>query len=167
ETDNMWIPVHKSWKLNERHYGALQGLNKTKTAEKHGEEQVHKWRRDFDITPPLLEKTDDRFPGKERKYRELSPEELPAGESLKTAIERAIPYWKDAIVPAVKQGKKVIVAAHGNSLRALVKYLDNIPDRDIPELNIPTGIPLVYELDESMNPSTSYYLKGQAPRPTF
>lgn len=161
ETDNMWIPVHKSWKLNERHYGALQGLNKTKTAEKYGEEQVHQWRRSFDIAPPLLGKDDERFPGNERKYSELYPEELPAGESLQTTIERVIPYWENAIVPALKQGKKVIVAAHGNSLRALVKYLDNISDRDIPDLNIPTGVPLVYELDNEMNPVTSYYLKDE------
>lgn len=159
ETDNMWIPVHKSWELNERHYGALQGLNKTKTAEEYGKEQVHEWRRSFDVAPPLLEKDDERYPDKERKYRELLPEEIPAGESLQATIKRVIPYWQNTITPTIKNDKKVIVAAHGNSLRALVKYLDNISDDDITELDIPTGVPLIYELNDQLKSITSYYLE--------
>lgn len=162
EMDEMWIPVRKSWKLNERHYGALQGLNKAETAEKYGDEQVHIWRRSFDVSPPLLEKDDRRLPGKERKYKELLPQELPTGESLETTIERAIPYWEKQIVPDLKSGKKVVIAAHGNSLRALVKYLDNISDKDIAGVNIPTGVPLVYELDEKLQPVEKYYLEDEA-----
>lgn len=159
EMDEMWIPVHKSWKLNERHYGALQGLNKAETAEKYGDEQVHIWRRSFDVSPPPLDKDDRRLPGKERKYNELLPQELPTGESLETTIKRVIPYWEKQIVPDLKNGKKVVIAAHGNSLRALVKYLDNISDEDIAGVNIPTGVPLVYELDENLRPTEKYYLE--------
>lgn len=160
EMDEMWIPVHKSWKLNERHYGALQGLNKAETADKYGDEQVHIWRRSFDVTPPPLEIDDERFPGKERKYSALLPEELPTGESLKTTIQRVIPYWEKHIVPNLKDGKKVLIAAHGNSLRALVKYIENVNDADIAEFNIPTSVPLVYELNGKLQPITKYYLEG-------
>ncbi len=158
EMDLMWIPVVRSWRLNERHYGALQGLNKSETAKKYGEEQVHKWRRSYDIRPPPLTKDDDRYPGKDPRYKELSESELPLTECLKDTVERFLPYWKEVIAPTVKSGKKVLVAAHGNSLRALVKYLDNISDEEIPKLNIPTGIPLVYELDEDLRPIRHYYL---------
>ena len=158
EMDLMWIPVHNSWRLNERHYGALQGLNKAETAEKHGMDQVKIWRRSFDIRPPALTEDDDRYPGKDPRYANLKPEEIPRTEALKDTIERFLPYWHDAIAPTVKQGTRVIIAAHGNSLRALVKYLDNIPDSDIVELNIPTGIPLVYELEDDLKPIRSYYL---------
>ncbi|GAB4073692.1 2,3-diphosphoglycerate-dependent phosphoglycerate mutase [Barrientosiimonas marina] len=161
EMDELWLPVHKSWKLNERHYGALQGLDKAKTAEEHGEEQVHQWRRSFDVAPPLLETSDERFPANDRKYSELSKDELPAGESLKGTIERVIPYWHETIVPELENDQKIVIAAHGNSLRALVKYLDNISDQDITDVNIPTGVPLVYELDNDLNPVTSYYLRDE------
>jgi 2,3-bisphosphoglycerate-dependent phosphoglycerate mutase len=157
-----WIPEFKSWRLNERHYGALQGLNKAETAAKYGEEQVHIWRRSFDIRPPSLETSDSRYPGHEPKYRELSADELPLTESLKDTIARFMPYWHDVIAPHVQNGRRVLIAAHGNSLRALVKYLDNIPDAAIAELNIPTGIPLVYELDENLKPLQHYYLGDQA-----
>ena len=159
--DLHWIPVIKSWKLNERHYGALQGLNKAETAEKEGEEQVHIWRRSFDTPPPALEKNDDRYPGNEEKYAELSESELPTCESLKMTIERVMPYWKNEIVPQMKKGKEIIVSAHGNSLRALVKHLDGISDEDISSLNIPTGRPLVYEFDQEMNVKDKYYLGDQ------
>lgn len=158
EMDLLWIPVQRSWRLNERHYGALQGLNKAETAKKYGEEQVHKWRRDSSVYPPALDKKDERYPGNDLRYRELKEEELPLTENLNDTIKRVIPYWKEIIVPTIQLDKKIIIAAHGNSLRALVKYLDNISDEDIVNLNIPTGIPLVYELDDNLNPITHYYL---------
>src|SRR5690606_3578435 len=158
EMDLMWIPVVRSWRLNERHYGDLQGLNKAETAKKFGEEQVKIWRRSYDIQPPALNKNDDRYPGKDPRYSELKESELPLTECLKDTVERFVPYWKETIAPTVKSGKRVIIAAHGNSLRALVKYLDNISDEEIVELNIPTGIPLVYELKEDLTPIRSYYL---------
>jgi len=156
--DLMWIPVVRSWRLNERHYGALQGLNKAEMAKKFGEEQVHIWRRSYDIRPPELDKNDERFPGKDPRYKNLSEKELPQTECLKDTVERFLPYWKDTIAPSIKSGKKLIIAAHGNSLRALVKYLDNVPDDEIVGLNIPTGVPLVYELDERLKPIKHYYL---------
>ncbi len=158
EMDLMWIPVHNSWRLNERHYGALQGLNKAETAEKYGDQQVKIWRRSYDIQPPALEKADERFPGHDPRYNNLKPEELPAAECLKDTVERFLPYWHETIAPAIKSGRRVIIAAHGNSLRALVKYLDNISEENIVELNIPTGMPLVYELDADLKPLKSYYL---------
>ena len=160
--DLMWIPVHRTWRLNERHYGALQGLNKAETAAKYGEKQVKIWRRSYDIPPPALEPTDERFPGKDRRYADLKPAELPATECLKDTVARFLPAWHEQIAPTIKSGKRVLIAAHGNSLRALVKYLDNISDADIVELNIPTGIPLVYELDQSLKPIKRYYLGDQA-----
>jgi 2,3-bisphosphoglycerate-dependent phosphoglycerate mutase len=158
EMDLMWIPVHNHWRLNERHYGALQGLNKAETAEKHGVEQVKIWRRSYDIPPPVLTKDDERYPGKDPRYARLSPEELPLTESLKDTVARFLPYWHETIAPVVRSDKRVIIAAHGNSLRALVKFLDNIPDSEIVGLNIPTGIPLVYELEDDLKPIRSYYL---------
>jgi 2,3-bisphosphoglycerate-dependent phosphoglycerate mutase len=158
QLDQLWIPVVKSWQLNERHYGSLQGLNKAETAEQHGEEQTKVWRRSFDTPPPPLQRNDPRHPGNDPRYAALSETELPATESLKETIARFIPYWTTTIAPEVKAGKRVLIAAHGNSLRALVKYLDGISDQDIVELNIPTGIPLVYELDEQLKPIRSYYL---------
>jgi 2,3-bisphosphoglycerate-dependent phosphoglycerate mutase len=158
EMDLMWIPVIRNWRLNERHYGALQGLNKAETAKKFGEEQVHIWRRSYDTPPPALEKNDERFPGSDPRYSDLTGTELPLTECLKDTVARFVPYWENTIAPTIKQGKKVIIAAHGNSLRALVKYLDDIPDEEIVGLNIPTGIPLVYELDENLNSLKSYYL---------
>lgn len=160
--DLMWIPVIRSWRLNERMYGALQGLNKAQTAEKYGEEQVHLWRRSYDIQPPALDKNDERYPGKDRRYADLAEKDVPTTECLKDTVERFLPYWKDTIAPMIKTGKRVIIAAHGNSLRALVKYLDNISDEEIPELNIPTGVPLVYELDENLKPVQHYYLGDQS-----
>ncbi len=159
--DLMWIPVERSWRLNERHYGALQGLNKAETAKKFGDEQVHIWRRSYDIQPPALEKNDERFPGKDLRYKNLTENELPLTECLKDTVERFLPYWKETIAPTIKSGKKIIIAAHGNSLRALVKYLDDIPDEEIVGLNIPTGVPLVYELDENLKPIKHYYLGNQ------
>jgi 2,3-bisphosphoglycerate-dependent phosphoglycerate mutase len=159
--DLMWIPVHRTWRLNERHYGALQGLNKAETAAKFGEAQVKIWRRAYDIAPPPLDKTDERFPGRDRRYADLKPEELPATECLKDTVARFLPAWHEQIAPTIKGGKRVLIAAHGNSLRALVKYLDNISDKDIVELNIPTGIPLVYELDANLAPVKHYYLGDQ------
>jgi len=159
--DLMWIPVYHSWRLNERHYGALQGLNKSETAAKYGEEQVLTWRRSYDILPPALEKTDERYPGNDPRYKDLAESEIPVNESLKTTVERFVPYWEDVIAPTIKSGKKVIIAAHGNSLRALVKYLDDISDDKIISLNIPTGIPLVYELDDDLKPIRHYYLGDQ------
>ena len=156
--DLLWLPVHKSWRLNERHYGALQGLNKAEMAQKFGEEQVLVWRRSYDTPPPALERTDERFPGHDRRYADLDPRTLPTTECLKDTVERFLPYWQDAIVPALKANQRVIIAAHGNSLRALVKYLDNISDAEIVGLNIPTGIPLVYELDDELKPLRNYYL---------
>ncbi len=159
--DLHWIPVIKSWKLNERHYGSLQGLNKAETAEKEGAEQVHIWRRSFDTPPPALDKDDDRYPGHEEKYSELSEDQLPTAETLKMTIERVMPYWENEIVPAMKKGKKIIISAHGNSLRALVKHLDGISDEEISSLNIPTGRPLVYEFDQEINVKDKYYLGDQ------
>ncbi|MCX7798146.1 MAG: 2,3-diphosphoglycerate-dependent phosphoglycerate mutase [Melioribacter sp.] len=161
EMDLMWIPVIKSWRLNERHYGALQGLNKAETAEKYGIEQVKLWRRSYDIPPPPLDENDDRYPGKDPRYKDLDKKDIPLTESLKSTVERFLPYWHETIAPTIKSGKKVIIAAHGNSLRALVKYLDNISDEDIVELNIPTGIPLIYELDDDLKPIKHYYLGDQ------
>src|SRR5262245_28544390 len=154
----MWIPVQHSWRLNERHYGALQGLNKAQTAAQYGEEQVRIWRRSYDVPPPALEESDPRHPGTDPRYRGLSPSELPLTECLKDTVARFLPYWHQAIVPAIQSGRKVIIAAHGNSLRALVKYLDHISDQDIVGLNIPTGVPLVYELDEQLKPLRHDYL---------
>ncbi len=159
--DLMWVPVIRSWRLNERMYGALQGLNKAQTAEKYGDEQVHLWRRSYDVPPPALEKDDERYPGKDRRYADLDERDIPTTECLKDTVERFLPYWKDTIAPSIKSGKRVIIAAHGNSLRALVKYLDNISDEEIPGLNIPTGVPLVYELDENLKPIKHYYLGDQ------
>lgn len=161
DMDLMWIPVHRSWRLNERMYGDLQGLNKAQTAEKFGQEQVHVWRRSYDTPPPAMSTTDERHPGQDRRYADLPTDEVPATECLKDTVERFLPYWVDAIVPVVKESKRVIIAAHGNSLRALVKYLDNISDEEIPGLNIPTGVPLIYELDEDMRPLRHYYLGDQ------
>ncbi|MDW8327101.1 MAG: 2,3-diphosphoglycerate-dependent phosphoglycerate mutase [Anaerolineales bacterium] len=158
EMDLDWLPVTKAWQLNERHYGALQGLNKAEMAAKFGEAQVKIWRRSYDVPPPPLEPDDERHPRFDRRYAGLAPEELPCTESLKDTVARMIPYWLNVIAPVVKSGRRVIIAAHGNSLRALVKYLDNLSDQDIVELNIPTGIPLVYELDADLKPLKSYYL---------
>ena len=158
EMDLMWIPVQRCWRLNERHYGALQGLNKSEMAAKYGDEQVLIWRRSYDIQPPALEKSDQRWPGHDPRYRELKPQEVPCTECLKDTVARFLPYWHETIAPAVKSGRRILVAAHGNSLRALVKYLDNISDQEIVGLNIPTGVPLVYELDKDLKPIKHYYL---------
>jgi 2,3-bisphosphoglycerate-dependent phosphoglycerate mutase len=158
ELDLMWIPVHNSWRLNERHYGALQGLNKAETAAKYGEEQVRLWRRSYAIQPPTLTTDDARWPGRDPRYHDLDPRDVPLTECLKDTVARFLPYWHDTIAPVVKEGARVIIAAHGNSLRALVKYLDNISDEEIVELNIPTGVPLVYELDGTLKPIKHYYL---------
>ncbi len=158
EMDQMWIPVRNSWRLNERHYGALQGLNKAQTAAKYGEAQVHVWRRSYDVRPPELTRTDSRFPGKDPRYANLRPEELPLTECLKDTIARTLPYWHETVAPAVRSGQRVIIAAHGNSLRGLVKYLDNVSEQEIVALNIPTGIPLVYELDDDLKPLRHFYL---------
>lgn len=161
QVNQQWLPVEKSWKLNERHYGALQGLDKAETAAKYGDEQFKLWRRGFAITPPALEKSDERFPGHDPRYAKLAESELPATESLAITIDRVVPYWTDVIKPRVASGEKVIIAAHGNSLRALVKYLDNMSEDEILELNIPTAVPLVYEFDENMKPLRRYYLGDQ------
>ena len=153
-----WIPVVRAWQLNERHYGSLQGLNKAEMAEKFGEAQVKIWRRSYDVPPPALELTDERHPAFDRRYAGLTAEELPATESLKITLDRVLPYWHSTLAPMIKSGKQVLIAAHGNSLRAMVKYLDNIPDDEITELNIPTGIPLVYELTADLKPIKHYYL---------
>jgi len=158
ELNLMWIPVERAWELNERHYGSLQGLNKAETAAKYGEEQVKIWRRSYDIQPPALEKTDPRFPGNDPRYKGLSESELPVTECLKDTVNRVVPFWEERIVPLIENGKRIIIVAHGNSLRALVKHLDKIPDDEIVELNIPTGTPLVYELDEKLIPLNHYYL---------
>jgi 2,3-bisphosphoglycerate-dependent phosphoglycerate mutase len=158
QMDQLWIPVTKHWRLNERHYGALQGLNKAETAAKHGEAQVKIWRRSYDIPPPPLGPDDDRYLGTDPRYASLKPGEFPAAESLKDTVARFLPYWHETIAPAIRSGTRVLVAAHGNSLRALVKYLDNVSEADIVELNIPTGIPLVYELDDRLAPIRHYYL---------
>jgi 2,3-bisphosphoglycerate-dependent phosphoglycerate mutase len=156
--DQMWLPVTRHWRLNERHYGALQGLNKAETAEKHGEEQVKIWRRSYSVPPPELTEDDPRHPKNDRRYQALSTDELPLTESLKDTVARFIPYWTDTIAPQVKAGKNVLIVAHGNSLRALVKHLDNMSEEQILELNIPTGVPLVYELDKNLHPIKNYYL---------
>ncbi|ADK82744.1 2,3-diphosphoglycerate-dependent phosphoglycerate mutase [Sediminispirochaeta smaragdinae] len=161
EMDLMWIPVVRAWELNERHYGGLQGLNKSETAKKYGEEQVLIWRRSYDTPPPELTKESAYYPGKDLKYRELSEEQIPLTESLKITIERVVPYWEKVIVPELKAGKRLLIAAHGNSLRALVKYLDGISNEEITKLNIPTGVPLVYELDKDITPIRHYYLGDQ------
>jgi 2,3-bisphosphoglycerate-dependent phosphoglycerate mutase len=158
EMDLLWIPVVKDWRLNERHYGALQGLNKAETAAKHGEDQVKIWRRSYDIPPPAMSPDDERYAGRDRRYAGLKPGEIPASESLKDTVARFLPYWHETIAPAIKSGKRVLIAAHGNSLRALVKYLDDVGEAEIVELNIPTGIPLVYELNEELKPLKHYYL---------
>ena len=161
EMDLMWIPVYRSWRLNERHYGALQGFFKAKMATEVGEEQVLIWRRSYDIPPPALKTSDPRYPGNEAKYADLSPDEIPLTECLKDTVARVLPYWHDVITPTIKSGKKTLISAHGNSLRALVKYLDNMPDEEVVKLNIPTGVPLIYELDDDLKPITHYYLGDQ------
>jgi 2,3-bisphosphoglycerate-dependent phosphoglycerate mutase len=159
EMDRMWVPVERDWRLNERHYGALQGLNKAETAAKFGDEQVKIWRRSFDVPPPVLTPDDERFPGHDPRYASLDSKDLPLTESLKDTIARFLPYWEGTVAPQIRAGRRVVIAAHGNSLRALVKHLDQVSDKDILELNIPTGIPLVYELDESsLRPLRHFYL---------
>jgi 2,3-bisphosphoglycerate-dependent phosphoglycerate mutase len=162
ELDLLWLPVERSWRLNERHYGALQGLSKAETAARHGEAQVKIWRRSYDIPPPPLTPDDPRYPGRDRRYASLSPDELPLTESLKDTVARFLPYWDETIAPTIRSGRRVLIAAHGNSLRALVKHLDQISDEAIVELNIPTGIPLVYELDATLTPLRSRYLGDAA-----
>ncbi len=157
-----WIPVHKTWRLNERHYGSLQGLDKAQTAAKHGDEKVKIWRRSYDVPPPPLDPSDPRHPKHDPRYASLLPSDLPATECLKDTVERFLPYWHDTVAPAIRKGQRVLIAAHGNSLRALVKYLDGGADADIVELNIPTGIPLVYELDADLKPTKHYYLGDPA-----
>jgi 2,3-bisphosphoglycerate-dependent phosphoglycerate mutase len=156
--DLMWIPVYRSWRLNERHYGALQGYYKAKMAKEIGEEQVLIWRRSYDIPPPALKSSDPRYPGTEVKYKGLNPDDIPLTECLKDTVERFLPYWHETIAPTIKKGKEVLISAHGNSLRALVKYLDNVSEDEILKLNIPTGIPLIYELDDNLKPIKHYYL---------
>ncbi|HNN14588.1 MAG TPA: 2,3-diphosphoglycerate-dependent phosphoglycerate mutase [Anaerolineales bacterium] len=153
-----WLPVVRAWQLNERHYGSLQGLNKAEMAEKFGEEQVKVWRRSYDVPPPALELTDERHPKFDRRYASLTPEQLPATESLKITLERVLPFWTSTLAPEIRSGKRVLVVAHGNSIRAMVKYLDHVSESEITELNIPTGLPLVYELDENLKPIKHYYL---------
>ncbi len=160
--DQTWIPVVKSWRLNERHYGALQGLNKAETAAQHGEDQVLIWRRSYDVPPPELEAKDPRNPQGDPRYAAVPTKDIPRAECLKDTVERFLPYWQEVIAPSIHQGKRVLIAAHGNSLRALVKYLDKIPDEEIVGLNIPTGVPLVYELDDNLEPIRHYYLGDQA-----
>jgi 2,3-bisphosphoglycerate-dependent phosphoglycerate mutase len=161
ELDQMWIPVYRTWRLNERHYGALQGLNKKETAREFGNQQVHMWRRGYDIPPPALARDDVRHPRFDPRYAQLSATELPASESLKDTLERVMPYWHETIIPQLQADQKLLIAAHGNSLRALVKYLDGISDEQIPGLNIPTGYPLVYKLDDKFNAIDHYYLGDQ------
>ena len=161
EMDLLWVPVQKSWRLNERHYGGLQGLNKAETAARHGDQQVKIWRRSYDIPPPPLAPDDPQNPARDPRYAKLPPDALPLTESLKDTVARVLPYWQEAIAPAIRAGNRVLVAAHGNSLRALVKYLDGTSDAEIVELNIPTGIPLVYELDAELRPLSKYYLGDQ------
>jgi 2,3-bisphosphoglycerate-dependent phosphoglycerate mutase len=158
QMDLMWLPVHNSWRLNERHYGALQGLNKAEMAARFGDEQILIWRRSYDVRPPALEPNDERWPGRDPRYRDLSPAETPVTECLKDTVVRFVPYWTGTVAPMIKSGSRVIIAAHGNSIRALIKYLDNVSDQDIVSLNIPTGTPLVYELDTALNPLRHYYL---------
>jgi len=162
ELDQMWIPIENSWRLNERHYGALQGLNKKTTALEYGEKQVMQWRRSYDVPPPALAMDDERHPRFDPRYADLAPDELPACESLKDTLERVLPYWHENIIPALEQGEELLIAAHGNSLRALVKYLDDISEKKIPSLNIPTGYPLVYELDATFKAVRHHYLGNQA-----
>jgi 2,3-bisphosphoglycerate-dependent phosphoglycerate mutase len=162
DMDLMWVPVHRSWRLNERHYGALQGLNKAETAAQYGEAQVKIWRRSYDIRPPALEPGDERWPGHDPRYRGLNPGDIPLTECLKDTVARVLPYWNGTVAPAVKRGEKVLIAAHGNSLRALIKHLDGVGDQEIVELNVPTGIPLVYELDADLKPLKHYYLGDPA-----
>lgn len=158
ELDELWIPVEKTWRLNERHYGGLQGLNKAETAAQYGEDQVLLWRRSYDVPPPPLEKSDERYPGHDPRYRDVPAAELPLTECLKDTVERFLPYWHEVIAPQVKAGQKVVIVAHGNSLRALVKYLDNLSEDEVLKLNIPTGVPLVYELGDDLKPLKHYYL---------
>ncbi len=158
EMDKMYLPIYHNWRLNERHYGALQGLNKAETAEKYGEEQVKLWRRSFDVPPPALEETDERYPGKDPRYAALDAKDIPKCESLKDTIARALPFWNEVIVPKMQTGTRILLSAHGNSLRAIVKHLNNISDEDIISLNIPTGMPLVYEFEDDMTLIRSYYL---------
>ncbi len=162
QLERLWLPVLKSWRLNERHYGALQGLDKAEMAKKFGEEQVLVWRRSYDTRPPALEASDERFPGRDRRYAELTKEQLPLTECLKDTVARVVPYWESDLAPAIKSGKRVLVAAHGNSIRAFIKYLDNVSDKDIVGLNIPTARPLVYELDANLKPLKNYYLGDAA-----
>ncbi|MGB9694779.1 MAG: 2,3-diphosphoglycerate-dependent phosphoglycerate mutase [Caldisericaceae bacterium] len=162
DLDLMWIPEFKSWRLNERHYGALQGLNKIEMVKQYGEEQVLIWRRSYDVPPPKLEPSDPRNPAFDSRYSDLTTNELPLSESLKDTLARAVPYWENVIVPKIKEGKRVIVSAHGNSLRAIVKYIDNVSNEEITGLNIPTGIPFIYEFDENMEPLKHYYLADEA-----
>jgi 2,3-bisphosphoglycerate-dependent phosphoglycerate mutase len=157
--DQLWIPWMKSWRLNERHYGALQGLNKKDMAEEYGEEQVHQWRRSYSVRPPQLDESDKRFPSNERKYQDLLKDELPAGESLEDTVKRVLPFWNEQIAPIIKSGKQIVIAAHGNSLRALVKHLEKISDEEIPSIEIPTGKPLVYKLDANLLHRNHYYLE--------
>jgi 2,3-bisphosphoglycerate-dependent phosphoglycerate mutase len=161
EMDRLWLPVEKSWRLNERHYGALQGLNKAQTAEKYGDEQVHIWRRSYTTRPPALELGDERHPRHDPRYRQLTDEELPLTECLKDTVARVLPYWHERIAPEIHKGTRVLISAHGNSLRGLIKYLDDIADDDIPKLEIPTGRPLIYELDGDLKPLRHYYLEGE------
>jgi 2,3-bisphosphoglycerate-dependent phosphoglycerate mutase len=161
ELDELWIPVEKTWRLNERHYGALQGLNKSETAAKYGEDQVLIWRRSYDVPPPPLEKSDERYPGHDPRYQNVPGSELPLTECLKDTVDRFLPYWHEVIAPQVKAGRKVIITAHGNSLRALVKYLDHLSEEEVLKLNIPTGVPLIYELDDDLKPLKHYYLGDQ------
>jgi 2,3-bisphosphoglycerate-dependent phosphoglycerate mutase len=156
--DLMWIEEHKSWRLNERFYGALQGLNKIETSKKYGEAQVHLWRRSYDISPPAINKNDPGFPGNDPKYSELKTSELPLSESLKDTLNRILPYWHKEIVPEIKLGRKILIVAHGNSLRSLIKHIENIPDEEITDLNIPLGIPLIYEFNKNMEPVNHFYL---------
>lgn len=161
ELDQMWLPVEKSWRLNERHYGGLQGLNKAETAAKHGDQQVLVWRRSYDIPPPALEMNDQRHPRFDPRYKDVRPEDLPATEALKNTVDRFVPYWKESIVPDLNAGKNVLITAHGNTIRALIKYLEDMPNEEIVELNIPTAIPLVYELTDDLKPIRRYYLGNQ------
>ena len=158
ELDQVWLPVRRDWRLNERHYGALQGLNKAETAEKHGEDQVLIWRRSYDVPPPPMEKSDEGYAGNDIRYADMDEADIPLTECLKDTVDRFLPYWHETIAPEIKAGKRIIIAAHGNSLRALVKYLDDLSEEEVLKLNIPTGMPLVYELDADLKPIKSYYL---------